>query len=391
MEMLNGIMDRYIATDGGAFEGIGYQLHTSAFAMLAAIAYARYRNRPIGEIVSPKLESSVDFILTVLSEGNHPGSAIPIADGGQTGLPISAHCVALLRRIYDRSDLDPLLGTLLPTVNEDESMRIDNPVLLIFGPDDITEGVTHTPRFHILADSGLLTSSRPAGDGRVRVLLTGCQDQDAGHSHHDRGSIILEAFGKTLLCENGMIRYEIAEHVLLGGPRYHCIACPGPLDDLPLQVVPTPGKIVPEGSGDDTRLSASVDLARAWGARVRSAERRIESKEPTEFLLTDSFDLPESRPVTMLYNTTGTITADTTPEATSRFVVEVDGVAAVIEPRFTPSRYRIEENLYNAAGEACRLLLVEAPAATHHRLETAISIVEQASVPGQANSRHRFR
>jgi hypothetical protein len=369
MQILNGIVDRYIADDGGAFEGMEYQLHTMAFAMLAAAAFGRLRGRPFAEVASPKLAKAVEYLLATASEGRHPGSGLPLSDGGRVGALMAAHSLSLLHRLTGAGALEPLLAKVLPRVEPDTSMRVDNPAALIFGPETLAEGTVATPRFRILADSGLLTSSRPTMDGAVRVVLTGCGEKDAGHSHHDRGSMILEAFGESVLNETGMIDYQIPEHVLLGEPRYHCIACPGPMDALPRQALPVPTKLVPVGTGDDVRLEAEIDVTAAWGTAVRSARRCIESPRPDLVTVIDTFELPAEGPVTVIFNTIGTI-----DEATGGWRVRVGRVVADIFPEWRPARSMVTENMYNAAGETHRALFVESTPARIHRLATRIAL-----------------
>jgi hypothetical protein len=282
---------------------------------------------------------------------------------------MAAHCVALLQRLYGQAELGALLGLLLPQVTPDLSMRIDNPALLIFGPERLDARPLETPRFRILEDSGLLTSSRSTPQGNVRVLLTGCQEKDAGHSHEDRGSIIVEAYGESLLNEVGMIDYQIPEHVMLGESRYHCIACPGPLDALPRQPLPTPGKILPKGSGDERRLTAEVDLAIAWGGAVRTASRRVESDSPEELTVIDSFGLAEERPVTVIFTTTGSIEA-----IPGGWRVRVGHAQAEILPKWEPARHLVTEILYNASKETCRALMIESAPARSQRLVTELRL-----------------
>jgi hypothetical protein len=369
MQIMNGIVDRYIADDGGAFEGMEYQLHTMAFAMLAAVAYGRLRGRSFAEVASPKLAKAVEYLLATASEGRHPGSGLPLSDGGRVGALMAAHALSLLHRLTGAREIEPLLAKVLPRVMPDTSMRVDNPAALIFGPETLAEGAVVTPRFRILEDSGLLTSSRPTPAGTVRVVLAGCGAKDAGHSHHDRGSLILEAFGESILNETGMIDYQIPEHVLLGEPRYHCIACPGPMDALPRQALPIPRKVVPVGKGDDVRLEAEIDVSVAWGPAVRSALRRIESPRPEELTVVDSFELPADAPVTVIFNTIGTI-----DEATGGWRLRVGGVVADILPEWRPVRSVVTDNRYNAAGEPCRALLMESAPARSHRLATRIRL-----------------
>jgi hypothetical protein len=369
MQIMNEIVDRYIADDGGAFEGMEYQLHTMAFAMLAALTYGRLRGRPFAEVASPKLAKAVEYLLATASEGRHPGSGLPLSDGGRVGAPMAAHALCLLHRLSGAREIEPLLANVLPRVQPDTSMRVDNPAALIFGPETLAEGTVATPRFRILEDSGLLTSSRPTAGGAVRVVLAGCGAKDAGHSHHDRGSMIVEAFGESILNETGMIDYQIPEHVLLGEPRYHCIACPGPMDALPRQALPVPTKVVPAGTGDDVRLAAEIDVSAAWGPVVRSARRRIESALPEELTVIDTFELPAEGPVTVIFNTIGTI-----DEATGGWRVRVGRVVADILPEWRPARSRVTENRYDAAGETCRALMLEAAPARSHRLATRITL-----------------
>ncbi len=369
MEILNGIVERYIADDGGAFEGMEYQLHTMAFAMLAAIAYGRLRGRPFAEVASSKLAKSVDYLLAIASEGRHPGSGLPMSDGGRVGALMAAHSLSLLHRLTGARALEPLLAKVLPRVEPDTSMRLDNPAALIFGPEQLGEGPVATPRFRILEDSGLLTSSRATPHGAVRVVLTGCGAKDAGHSHHDRGSMIVEAFGESVLNETGMIDYQVPEHVLLGEPRYHCIACPGSMDVLPRQVLPTPTNVVPVGTGDHQRLEAEIDVTAAWGVTVRSARRRIESPRPEELTVVDTFELDPDGPATVIFNTIGSI-----EQIGDGWRVRVGRVVADIMPAWRPARSRVTDNMYNAAGEPCRALMMEAAPSRTHRLVTLIRL-----------------
>ena len=369
MEILNGIINEYIEEDGGSFEGVSYQQHTMAFAMLAAAAYARFRGKPSATVASPKLESATKYLLAVASEGSHPGSALPIADGGPVGKPMAAHCAALLHRLYGDTDLEPLIAYLIPLSSPDISMRIDNAATLIFGPESPRRSNISTPCFRILEDSCILTSSRPTLAGNIRVVLTGCQEKDAGHSHHDRGSIIIEAFGESLLNEVGMIDYKIPEHVLLKDPRYHCIACPGPLDSLPQQLLPTPGKILPSGTGDEIRLEATVDLTLAWGSPVISASRSIASSTPEELAIVDLFGLKQPGVVTVIFNTTGSI-----EPVSGGWRVKVGDACADILPEWSPVHYRIADNLYNAMKERCRVLMLESNVSSYHELVTRIRL-----------------
>lgn len=368
-EILNEILDCYMDGDGGSFEGGAYLLFSLSMAMTALVAYSRVKGIPLSELAHEKLKKTPQYICTLMGEGSYPSTLIPLSDGGDL-TPIRAiDSLCLLHHLFKDPLMLPIIRDALQCPYRDVSMSFSNPAAMIFGPDKFTEKPFASPTFRILQSSCMLSSSRNTPDGSVRLFLCGCGVIDAGHSHSDRGQLLIEAFGESLLYETGMINYSNTDHILLSKPRYHNLTAIGKLDNLTEQCIPALSACIPTGNGNEVSLSAKIDVTSSWGGIVTGFTREIISEQPTRITVIDEITLSEPSEVTQLWNSTGHFSAES-----SRYTLIKNSVRVIITPRFTVSSGQIIENMLNDRNEINFLLALEAPKAVKHRLVTEFVI-----------------
>jgi hypothetical protein len=160
---------------------------------------------------------------------------------------------------------------------------------VLHGPADLPEpdGVTQT--FEILPDTGVLCSCRPTAHGPVRLQVIGGK-ANAGHTHEDKGSLILEAFGEELLVDRGTCFYGDARSQLMKHAARHNLVTPDDRGQPGRQENPIRQAVIPTGHGDEICLEAQIDATPAWPHLASSCLRRIESDTPLQFSITDRID-----------------------------------------------------------------------------------------------------
>lgn len=364
-EILNEILNRYMDDDGGSFEGGAYLLFSLSMAMTALVAYSRVRGIPLSELAHQKLKKTPQYICTLMGEGSYPSTLIPLSDGGDL-TPIRAiDSLCLLHHLFGDPLMLPIIREALQCPYRDVSMSFSNPAAIIFGPSVFTNEPFVSPTFRILQSSCMLSSSRKTPDGNVRLFLCGCGVVDAGHSHSDRGQLLIEAFGESLLYETGMINYSNTDHILLGKARYHNLTAIGRLDSLTEQHIPSISACIPNGTGNEHSLMAKIDVTPAWGGIVTAYTRVIISEEPTKITVIDEITLSQPSEVTQLWNSTGHYMAES-----GCFILIKNNVRVTIIPRFMVSSQLITENMRNDRGEKNYLLALEAPKSVKHKLIT---------------------
>ena len=188
------MIDMYVKEDGSVDEGVGYWSNSFRSTMPALAALARHRGKPLEDMIPGKLHLMWNYIGSLVSTVGKPGSYLPISD--TVGNQIALDAVSLLATALGTGGWTGLLGACLAAGTKPRyDWSFDGPFAIIFGPDDCPEPKVEVPVFSHLKTLGMLTSNRPWKEGSVRLHLVGAV-ADAGHSHADKGSFILEAMGE---------------------------------------------------------------------------------------------------------------------------------------------------------------------------------------------------
>lgn len=367
-EALNQTVTGYYAEDGGTFEGIGYATGSLQQALAAYAVYARYKGVDIEEIVPEVVHRIPDYIACMLSTEAPIGAVIKTADGGRAGACVRPGCLGLLARITG----DDRMAALLAGLNEQPYVPAYPPgpeLNIVFGPKELPQPEARPPVFSILETTGMLCSSRPTPAGPVRVQLVGAP-ANAGHTHDDKGSFVLEAFGEELAIDRGQMPYVDPRSTTIKYARYHNLLIPEDEHGRPMrQRNPCPEAVIPTGHGNERELECSIEAGGAWGSPVVSWRRDIAGDEPTILTVTDTMELEEPRSVSFHLH--------------SRFPWhrEADGWITrgergelLVTPEWEPASESGEEDFVLGTKDPAYHLTLRAAAAEHLVLITRLSV-----------------
>jgi len=361
-KVLFEIFDNYVMEDGGSHEGMAIWNASVSEGITALIALARYRGIPIKEYLPKKLLKSVDFAFTMLSTAGLPGEYLTIGDAVPNVL--SHDTVAMMSAAHDDPRWKELLAGMLKRVPE-----ATHTMTMIYGPESLPPPRVSIPTFSRLPYTGQLTSCRETSMGPIRLHLVGAK-AEAGHLHEDKGGFILEAFGEALAIDRGMTPYADPRCPLLDDAIYHNMLTPVMPDRThPHQLNPCPTAIIPQGEGDEQRLSASIDTTPAWNGLFRKHTRQIESPRPELFFISDDVMFDEPRQASFHLHSYHPIRKDN-----ESFLVEGDKAVLSATPLWTTSGSRFEEDLVDREFKPVwHLMLTSEPIITR-QLVTALQV-----------------
>jgi len=365
---------RIISPDGSQGEGPSYYGGLMFYMLSSYLLLARGRKVTPQSLVPPGLFHGADYYGVFLSSAEK-GEALPISDGMRRRVP--SDWPAMMAAITEDPRWKGLLTVLLDGMTDKISHDVINQVwtcnsirTLIYGPADLSDRAEIIPVFQIQNGSGHATSRRATPHGDVRLHLCGASAAE-GHSHHDKGAILLEVFGESLLIDRGTPIYGDPTTGTLKQARMHNLLTP--LDAQGFccpQINPCPKPVCPTGEGDAQRLHLAVDCTVAWGDVVRRMTRELDSPDPLHFTIIDEVELPEERALVFHLH--------------SYYPVEVQGKWAVFQAK--NSRLQVSwdwageimtagVDLHDGNHQPVYHLAVKAPVAIRHRLVTHFEII----------------
>jgi hypothetical protein len=292
-----------ILDDGGYGEGPGYFSGVMYYMLFSYLLLARHEHTTAARLVPPGVLKGADYFGPFVSS-SAPATRLPLSDGAQNQLP--SDWIAMFAHLT----ADPRWNKLLQACLESDVARnAGQPAnrmwattgvrTLIFGPEDLTAQAEIVPVFKIHAGAGHATSRRNTAKGTVRLHLCGASSTE-GHSHEDKGALLLESFGEAILIDRGITVYGDPITSLLKQASLHNIVTPLDTQGRPLgQLNPCPQAICPTGHGDETALHLRIDTTPVWGDAVRRAVRTLDSDSPLRFTLMDEIDLAQAGPVVL--------------------------------------------------------------------------------------------
>lgn len=287
--LLEGL-DRYIMSDGGTDEGLGYFGGTLETALGGMTAYARSRNVPLRDLLPPQLARSTDFLEALSAV--RPGHLL--LDGDSSNDESITDAILMLAGIYPEQAYLRIAAAALPIPTDQNTYYRQyygsGVYAAILGPTELPQAECIVPTFARLLACGHLTSLRRMGDHSVRLHFAGAK-ANASHSHLDKGNFTLEIDAQPVLVDRGVVRYDDPRTEQLKVSARHNVLTPvtdsgGYLDQAQVTVA-----TIPDGQGDERSLNASIDLANVWREHMSRCERHIVSADPSTFTVTDSGEL----------------------------------------------------------------------------------------------------
>ncbi len=155
---------------------------------------------------------------------------------------------------------------------------------------DIPAQAPAPPAFTALPDMGLLASVRVLDGEAVKLLILG-NHANAGHTHEDKGSFVLEFAGETFAMDPGTCDYSSPLAEILTHCERHNMLVPVCVGARPHPACPLPADVKPRGMGDATAFHAEIDVTPGWEGHYRKWVRAWHSPSPDTLVIRDTWKL----------------------------------------------------------------------------------------------------
>ena len=294
---LKEMIENYIMPDGGTPEGPGYWNYTFSQIMPILYLLSRFHGEPFNSMLTPALEKTGRYALSMLSCLGDGGGVIAFNDAGH-GTRYSADLMASFYALTGQEDYLRLAAINL-------RHTAGTPYLFIIVPDSLPEVEALVREgffnFPAIGQTHIIRGSRDFDRSGLNFY---CGLADVGHYHMDKGSIVLEAAGEELLIDRGVLNYAHPDSLLCGMPEYHNLLMPELSGVRPRQKPTRDGARLVSASWENGVFAAEGDVTKAWDdKRILKDTRRIESDSPETFTIIDDMLLSEVAPASQLFNT----------------------------------------------------------------------------------------
>jgi len=299
-----------ILPDGGYLEGPTYFRCVGRDGLLPLYLHARARGQDPASAIPEGVRRCAAFGEVVAST-DEDQDVIPACDAGNrhelisqamlaTALPRSAWARMLAHR------LPP--GTLPPYVPQVpvQSMADLLLTLVIAGRMEKKELPPADP-FVMLPNLGWAASTRKLNGQTVKLFLMGNQ-ANAGHTHEDKGSFVLEFAGETFAMDNGTTDYSSPYAGLAHNCDRHNMLVPVAEGERPHPQSPLPFDVKPQCTGDATQFQATMDLTPGWAGFYRRWNRTWNSPTPDSLTIIDDYELDKGSAVDFFWLTEREVT-----------------------------------------------------------------------------------
>jgi hypothetical protein len=313
-------LERSILPDGGYIEGPMYFRCIGRDAGLGVYYYSRALNRPLSELVPEPMRRCGDFGEAVIST-DEESDVIPICDA------IKAHEIAsqammgallpesawarMLRKTVARSGGWPIGGG-----GHGSSVPAMVDAAISWGLIERLPAENSAPQPLVsLPMMGPLVSQRKLGGAWVKLFIQGNR-ANAGHTHEDKGSFILEFAGETFALDPGSCDYSLPLATELTNCERHNMLVPFGVSGRPHPTCPLPADVKPVGKGDAVSFHAELHVTPGWESYYRRWHRTWDSPSADVLTITDYYELTVGEGVEFYWQT--------------RLPVTIDGSRAVI-------------------------------------------------------------
>ena len=270
-----------IEPDGSSLEGPNYLAYTISEAGLALHYYAMARGKSLIEVTPSHLLRTADFAEAFYSTAIE-NIVIPVCDAHpHFGVGVcnfltaisnnNSRWIDIKRKELDGRVYEPdLLSLVIPQneMNESPAMKT----------------------FVFLPEMGIMTSTRRLGNEWLKILIQG-NKANAGHTHEDKGSFVIEFAGETFAGDYGVSNYADAMTFISKQCQWHNMLIPLSDDERPAPDNPVTVDVKPVGEGDALRFKVSIDVTQPWMMFFNRNIRTWDSPSPEQLVITDDYDL----------------------------------------------------------------------------------------------------
>ena len=260
-------LENVIEPDGGSLEGPSYLNPTIRENYNAMKHYARARGRNLSELVPAIVRRTANYAAVVASTTSD--DVIAVCDSGASF----------------RNDTLRILTELVPNsywttlYNKQQAAR-GEPTL---------DAAPSLPAYIELPEIGYIASTRSLGDECVKVFIMG-NKANAGHTHEDKGSFVLEFAGQTFAADLGICDYDDPIHAVYKQCQRHNMLVPVGMAERAAPLNPLPFDVRPTGKGDERAFRAQIDATPGWEGYYTKWVRTWDSPSPDVLTIRDEYE-----------------------------------------------------------------------------------------------------
>ncbi len=274
-------LENVIEPDGGSLEGPGYLNPTIRENYNALKHYARARGRDLAELIPPIVTRTANYAAVVAST---------------TSDDVIACCDS------DASFRNDTLDILTELVPNSYWTTLYHKKQLAEGRVPSVKAGPALPAFIELPEIGYMASTRSLGDEPVKIFIMG-NKANAGHTHEDKGSFVLEFAGQAFAMDLGIGDYGDPIHVTYKHCQRHNMLVPVGIDERAHPLNPLPFNVKPKGQGDEQSFHAQIDATPGWNGFYKKWIRTWDSPSPDVLTIRDEYELAQGDAVEFYWQT----------------------------------------------------------------------------------------
>ena len=276
--------------DGSFLEGPGYFCYTIGSIQPVLEMYASARNRPLPEIIPPKLKNLGKFADAFISTDRR-GGVIPVSSG--QGNARNAFRIGLCQFLAILAPESQWVTMYQNLAGNQEQLWVPD-LSLISRHSQVSRKPVKMKPLAVLPTMGIMASTRFFEGEPVKILLVGTKAKTTCHRHNDRGSFVLEFAGDTYAADPGGQSYEDNDGGMVKRSDYHNMLVPG---DMPANepMMVARANVYPAGTGDEKSFQAEILPAPSSYNYFTEWKRTIKSPVPDQFLFRDDYRLTPGR------------------------------------------------------------------------------------------------
>lgn len=273
-------LESVIEPDGGSLEGPSYLNPTIRENYNVLKHYARARGRNVADLVPPVVRLTADYAAVVASTTSD--DVIAVCDSGAAF----------------RNDTLRILTELVPNsywttlCNKQQAAR----------GEATPDAAPSLPAYIELPEIGYIASTRSLGDERVKIFIMG-NKANAGHTHEDKGSFVLEFAGQTFAMDLGICDYDDPIHAVYKQCQRHNMLVPVGMAERAAPLNPLPFDVKPTGKGDERAFVARIDATPGWNGYYTRWVRMWDSPSPDVLTIRDEYELAKGDAVEFYWQT----------------------------------------------------------------------------------------
>ncbi len=284
-------LNRCLLPDGGYVEGPTYFTWVARQAFVALHLYSRDRNQPLEELMPSSMKATA-LMAEMLCSTTDDLDMLPICDA-MFAFPEAlaylaafmpqSHWVNIYHKQVQRAGAAPSLLAMACAAK----IPAQGPALRPFVD---------------MPDTGMMCSVRRLDGEIVKLFLMG-NKANAGHSHEDKGSFVLEFAGDSFAMDFGVVDYGNPLVEQLQTAQRHNMLTPWSETQRPAPANPIAANIRAIGKGDATRFCATMDATPGWEAWFSKWRRTWDSPTPDLITITDEWAVKQGEGVVFHWTT----------------------------------------------------------------------------------------